>query len=174
MQVDGFKLQVSEQPGPNSQLATPPSMPKSSEELAHLEWLGFVQPEELVVSIPALPAAQAHVNRNVLPLHERFLSVLPRDEADEPVAEVRDFARFTQTVLGWRANDLERLAPGDARYASAEAVLPSYYETLRPTYVVRDPDVSGDNAVPWMMLVKVLPSGEVDDETATDDANEAD
>ena len=40
-------------------------MAKDPEILAHLEWLGFVQPVGLVVSIPALTQAQAYVNKNV-------------------------------------------------------------------------------------------------------------
>ena len=134
-------------------------MPKSSEELAHLEWLGYVQPVGLVVSIPALLGAQAHVNRNVLPLHGQFLETLPKGADGEPIAEIRDFPQFTQTVLGWRATDLEPVVPGQRQYASAEIVLPSYDETLRPTYVVRDPEATADSTSPWLMLVKVLPAG---------------
>lgn len=41
-------------------------MPKSPEELAHQEWLGYVQPVGLVVSIPAMLEAQCYVNKNIL------------------------------------------------------------------------------------------------------------
>jgi len=58
-------------------------MAKDPEQLAHQEWLGYVQPVGLVVSIPALLAAQAHVNRNIIPDHQRFLDCLPRDAHDE-------------------------------------------------------------------------------------------
>ena len=34
---------------------------------AHLEWIGYVQPVGLVVSAPALIAAQAQINRNIAP-----------------------------------------------------------------------------------------------------------
>jgi len=36
----------------------------------HKEWLGFLQPVGLVVSPPALSAAQAVVNRNVVELQQ--------------------------------------------------------------------------------------------------------
>ena len=65
----------------------------------------------LVVSIPALLAAQAHINRNIAPDHQRFLACLPRDKDDEPIPEIRDFAEFTRSVLGWRDSDLEPVRP---------------------------------------------------------------
>jgi hypothetical protein len=113
-------------------------MTRDPESLAHKEWLGYVQPTGLVVSIPALLAAQAHINRNIAPEHQRFLSSLPRDKDDNPIPEIRDFPEFTRTVLGWRASDLEPVRPGDPQYATAEVTLPEYHETLRPTHVVRE------------------------------------
>ena len=44
-------------------------MAKDPEQLAHQQWLGYVQPVGLVVSIPALLAAQAQVNRNIATEH---------------------------------------------------------------------------------------------------------
>lgn len=70
-------------------------MAKDPAQVAHQEWLGYVQPIGLVVSIPALLAAQAHVNRNIVPDHQRFLACLPRDRHDEVIAEIRDFPEFT-------------------------------------------------------------------------------
>ena len=75
-------------------------MARDPETLAHLEWLGYVQPIGLVVSIPALLAAQAHINRNISPDHQRFLSCLPKDKHDEIIPEIRDFAAFACSVLG--------------------------------------------------------------------------
>jgi hypothetical protein len=142
-------------------------MAKDPEQLAHQEWLGYVQPVGLVVSIPALLAAQAHINRNIIPDHQRFLDCLPRDPHDELIPELRDFAEFTQQVLGWRVGDLEVVPPGDARYASIEVPLPEYGETLRPTHVVRELEPK-DPQHPWMMLIQLLPTG-----TALDDAPES-
>src|SRR5437868_516646 len=125
------------------------------ETAAHREWLGYVQPEGLVVSLPALAAAQAHVNRNIAPDHQRFLASLPRDRHDEPVPEIRDFAEFTASVLGWRASDLEPVAPGEPQYAALEVPLPEYHETLRPSHAVRDPEPK-DPDHPWLLMVQVL------------------
>jgi len=144
-------------------------MPRDPESLAHQEWLGYVQPVGLVVSIPALLAAQAHVNRNIAPDHQRFLACLPRDKDDEPIPEIRDFAEFTCSVLGWREKDLEPIRPGDSQYAALEVTLPEYHETLRPTHVVRE-FTPKDPSHPWMILVRVLPVGnELDKVAATDD-----
>ncbi|GEM_PF-2304951 len=117
-------------------------MPRDPEQLAHLEWLGYVQPVGLVVSIPALLAAQAHVNRNIAPPHQRFLACLPRDKSEQVIPEIRDFADFTQAVLGWEPGDLVELSVVGCQLSETlrafEVVLPEYHETLRPSYVVRD------------------------------------
>src|SRR5437667_935873 len=118
-------------------------MAKDPEQLAHQEWLGYVQPVGLVVSVPALLAAQAYVNRNIVPDHQRFLSCLARDKNDAVVPEIHGLAVFTQTVLGWEPADLtplpsatEGALPGE--FASLEIVLTEYHETLRPTHMVSD------------------------------------
>ena len=142
-------------------------MAKDPEHLAHQEWLGYVQPVGLVVSIPALLAAQAHINRNIIPDHQRFLDCLPRDAHDELIPELRDFLEFTEQALGWRAGDLEPVVAGDNRYSSIEVPLPEYNETLRATHVVRELEPK-DSQHPWMMLIQLLPTG-----TALDDAPES-
>jgi hypothetical protein len=139
-------------------------MARDPETLSHVEWLGYVQPVGLVVSIPALLAAQAHINRNITPDHQRFLDCLPRDAHDVPIPEIRDFAEFTQNVLGWRPGDLQPVLPGDPRYSSLEVPLPEYGETLRPTHVVCEPEPK-EPEHPWMMLVQLLPT-----DTPLDDA----
>jgi hypothetical protein len=141
-------------------------MARDPETLAHVEWLGYVQPVGLVVSIPALLAAQAHINRNITPDHQRFLDCLPRDAKDNPIPEIRDFAEFTQNVLGWRPGDLQSVKPGDPRYAALEVPLPEYNETLRPTHAVCEVEPK-DPQHPWMMLIQVLPTGTPLDDAAT-------
>src|SRR5437868_2399044 len=105
-------------------------MPKDPEVLAHLEWLGYVQPVGLVVSIPALLAAQAQVGRISPVEHQRFLACLPREKNEDVVPEIPDFRGFVESVLGWEPADLQEPP------ASLEVALPEYHETLRPTFVV--------------------------------------
>jgi hypothetical protein len=126
---------------------------------AHLEWLGYVQPTGLVVSAPALLAAQAHINRNIGPEHQRFLSILPRDRNDEIVPEIPDFERFAQTIFGWEAADLVRFPEtegAEGNLASLEVLLPEYHESLRPSWAVPRFDPKPDDSG-WLMLVKALP-----------------
>src|SRR4051812_46770925 len=107
-------------------------MTRDPETLAHLEWLGYVQPVGLVVSVPALLAAQTHVGRISPTQHQAFLSSLPRNKDDEIIPEISDFGRFAQSVLGWEASDLQEPP------ASLEVALPEYHETLRPNFVVSE------------------------------------
>lgn len=145
-------------------------MPKSPEELAHQEWIGYVQPVGLIVSIPAMLEAQCYVDKNIMAEHARFLSCLPRDD-DQIIPEIRDLSEFTQKVLEWEAADLAEVPARGAlagNMASLEVVLPQYHETLRPTHAVPAFE-PGEGQSPWMMLVQNLAAG-----TNFDDATEAD
>ncbi len=72
--------------------------------LAHLEWLGFVQPTGLVVSAPALVRAGANLQRNDTDtqrgLRELVVERSP-DPKKDPVTVLPDFRSFASTVLGW-------------------------------------------------------------------------
>lgn len=134
-------------------------MAKDLEHLAHLEWIGYVQPVGLVVSVPGLLAAQAHVNRNISSEHQRFLACLPRDKDGQVIPELRDFTAFTQSVLGWEQDDLTPFPTNGelpADLAQLEVHLPEYNETLRPTHVIREFKPK-ENQSPWVMLIQCLP-----------------
>jgi hypothetical protein len=147
-------------------------MAKDIETLAHQEWLGYIQPVGLVVSIPALLAAQAHVNRNIAPDHQRFLACLLSDKHDEIISEIPNFEAFAQHVLGWDPGDLMAIPQEGTlpvELTSLEIALPEYHETLRPTHAVRQFE-SKDPKHPWLMLVQTLPSGTDIDEVAAKDS----
>ena len=145
-------------------------MKKTPELLAHLEWLGYIQPVGLVVSAPALLNAQAHINANVVPEHRRFLDSLRKNEDDETIAEITDFHSFVQSVFGWEREDLRKL-PLDslpADFNGLEIVLPEYNETLRPTYVVPAFEPADDEPK-WIALVKEYTTDvELDDHEVAD------
>ncbi|PHR92497.1 MAG: SAM-dependent methyltransferase [Blastopirellula sp.] len=146
-------------------------MAKSPEEYAHLEWLGYVQPVGLVVSIPAMLEAQCYVNKNIMGDHAQFLSCLSRNESDEIIPEIRDLRELTQKVLGWEEEDLKEVPPHAAltgEMAALEVVLPQYHETLRPTHAVPVFRPKEDEN-PWMLLIQELPTG-----TKLDEAGEPD
>lgn len=144
-------------------------MAKDPAILVHQEWLGYVQPSGLVVSIPALIEARAYVNRNISPDHQRFLSALPTDRDGEPVAEIANFPEFAHTVFGWATEDLYGAPGAPALPNTIEAPLPAYGETLRPTYALHDFQPP-DPAREWLLLIEVLPAGTDFDAVATVDA----
>ncbi len=133
-------------------------MAKDPAILAHQEWLGYVQPVGLVVSIPALLEANARINQNFAPEHRRFLDALPADATGEPIPEIPDFPAFAEAVLGWAPGDLYGAPASPAVPECLEVPLPEYGETLRPTYALREFQPA-EGASEWIMLVKVLPRG---------------
>ena len=123
---------------------------------AHQEWLGYVQPGGLVVSIPALLEAGAAPDRNVIPLHRTFLETLPTDRDGNPVPELRGFLEFAKTVLGWEEEDVAGNPAGPPLPDDLSAPVAEYGETLRPTFAVRDFEPAED-APPWLLLGQELP-----------------
>jgi len=135
-------------------------MAKSPEEYAHLEWLGYVQPVGLVVSVPAMLEAQCYINKNIIDEHKRFLECLPLDKKSEVVPELRDFVEFARKCLGWEEQDLAEVPQKSAlpdNMSRLEVILPQYKETLRPNYAV--PVLKPkEGQIPWQMLVQILPT----------------
>ncbi len=72
--------------------------------VAHLEWIGFIQPTGLVVSAPALVRAGAILDRRDAE-GQRLLreSVEERefDAKEGPKPWLPDFQAFATSVLGW-------------------------------------------------------------------------
>ncbi len=133
-------------------------MAKDPAVLAHQEWLGYVQPVGLVVSIPAMLDANVRVNQNIAPDHRRFLEALPADIQGEPIPEYADFPRFAQIVLGWPASDLYGAPGATPLPENLEVSLPDYNETLRPSYALREYEPAPGTRE-WILLVKVIPLG---------------
>src|ERR1039457_7358527 len=113
----------------------------------HQLWIGFVQPEGLVVSPHALRNAQAVLSRNV-GIQQEILRRHAVPDFDSSL-RLKNFPAFTQEFWGWRESDLAA-PPGDL-----SARLPEYGETLRPTWVVR----GGKGQPEHLILVEELPWG---------------
>jgi hypothetical protein len=113
----------------------------------HQLWIGFVQPEGLVVSPAALKNAQAVLSRNVGVQQE----ILRRHAVPDFDSNLRmkSFPAFTREFWDWRESDLA--APPD----DLSARLPEYNETLRPTWVVR----GGKGQPEHLILVEERPWG---------------
>ena len=137
---------------------------------AHLEWLGFIQPNGLVVSAPALVKAGAILNRQDAEgqallagcIEERTLS--PAGESEPCLRNFRDFA---STVLGWGFSPRGYAGTEPATIPDELTVpLPDYGETLRPDFAVREQD-PGNGSPPWQLLVRVLDDGQEFDRGTT-------
>ena len=100
---------------------------------AHKEWLGYLQPVGLVVSPPALLAAQAFVNRNIVPQQQRLLEWV--EERDGDGLALTSLNGFCRDVLEWEGEDL---VPASDLPPDLEVALPDYNDTLRPGYAVRE------------------------------------
>lgn len=148
-------------------------MARDPELIAHQEWLGYLQPVGLVVSPPALLAAQAFPNKNIIPDHARFLDCVENitlEGESDPRPSIRQFARFATHVLGWEPADLIGTDGGGPLPDSLEVTLTEYNETLRPTYAVREfSNAPGDDAK-WLLLFQKVKAGiSLDDAAETPD-----
>ena len=137
---------------------------------AHLEWLGFIQPNGLVVSAPALVKAGAILNRQdaegqgLLAGCVDQRAVVP---ARDPEPYVRDFRDFASAVLGWGFSSKGYAGMEEAPVpADLTVVLPDYGETLHPDFAVRERDPRNGGS-PWQLLVQVLDTAQDFDKATT-------
>ena len=137
---------------------------------AHLEWLGFIQPNGLVVSAPALVKAGAILNRQDAEGQGRLAGCVDQRAifpGRDPEPCVQDFREFASAVLGWGfspkgyASTEEAPVPGDLT-----VVLPDYGETLRPDFAVRERDPQ-NGASRWQLLAQMLDAGQDFDKATT-------
>ena len=137
---------------------------------AHLEWLGFVQPNGLVVSAPALVKAGAILNRQDAEGQALLAGCVDQrpifpDRDPEPC--VRDFRKFASAVLGWGFSAKGYAGTEESPVPADLAVpLPDYDETLRADFAVRERDPRS-GASPWQLLVQVLAPGQDFDKAAS-------
>ncbi len=122
--------------------------------LDHRRWLGYAQPVGLVVSPPALLAAQAYINRNIAAEHRAFLAEVREvplpDGLTAPV--ITDWPRLFVEQFGWQADDLQPASP------QLWVTLPEYHDVLRPTHAVRALNPL-PGASEWLALMQVCPVG---------------
>jgi len=133
------------------------------EVLAHLEWIGYLQPTGLVVSAPALVRAGAILDRRDAEgqrLLRECVEERQFDTAEEPMPWLSDFESFARRVLDWSFSP--QGYAGTAEYPIPPeliAPLPGYGETLRPDFAVRELD-SENGQSGWQLLVRTLEPGE--------------
>jgi hypothetical protein len=131
--------------------------------LAHLEWLGFVQPMGLVISATALQRANATLDRRdrkVQDALEAWIEARANSGTGQPATGSADFEGFARRVLGW-----SWVAPYFAGTSDSPIpdelvqTLPQSSDVLRPDYAVRDREPQ-PNRSPWQLLVRVIDTGQ--------------
>ena len=124
----------------------------------HKAWLGYVQQDGLVVSPTALVDAQVVLDRNTLPMQERFLPFAKEvtDHDDNSLLAITDFPAFSRSFLNWPDDCLYGLDSARPLPDSLTVALPDYGETLAPTFALKDPRPKDANQ-PWLLLVQTLP-----------------
>jgi Eco57I restriction-modification methylase/restriction-modification enzyme MmeI-like protein len=132
--------------------------------LAHLEWLGFVQPTGLVVSPHALSQAGAILQQNDRSTQQRVVEVLDGAAHDNAPT----FDAFATQVLNWSWNPKFYWGKNETGIPDELLVtLQDFQETLSPTYAVRERDPA-EGGSEWQLLVKtLLPGKSFDDKEAT-------
>ena len=136
---------------------------------AHLEWLGFIQPNGLVVSAPALVKAGAILNRQDAEGQALLAGCVDQRAVSpgDPEPCVRDFREFASAVLGWGFSSKGYAGTEDAPVPDdLTVVLPDYGETLCPDFAVRERDPK-NGASPWQLFVQVLDAGQGFDKVST-------
>lgn len=126
----------------------------------HKAWLGYIQPDGLVVSPAALVDAQVLLDRNTLPLQERFLPFVEEVERNDSdtVMAITDFPGFARQFLEWPDESLYGLDNARPLPESLFVSLSTFGETLSPSFAFKDPRRK-DAENPWLLLIKVLPIG---------------
>ncbi|MFO0760045.1 MAG: DNA methyltransferase [Byssovorax sp.] len=147
-------------------------MSTDTELQRHRSWIGALQPTGLVVSAPALHAAGAFADGNVLEERNILAGLIkPRLPGEsEKAYEKRKpmpvpFPVLAREVLRWKAGKLAGAPDGPPLPESLDLILPVFNETLRPTYAV--PAVKGDEGE-WMMLIQEIPADQSFDEAPKD------
>ena len=137
--------------------------PKDPALADHLAWLGYVQPEGLVVSAPALVDAQAIIDRALLgDLQRKFgeqVTSLRLSESDNAETQpgIENLQKFVTEFLGWPYELLVGVDPSRPLPESLYVSLHEFQETLHPSFAVKNPNAK-EGASPWLLLVQSHPA----------------
>jgi hypothetical protein len=131
--------------------------------LAHLEWMGYVQPTGLVVSAPAMVRAGAILDRSDAEGQRLLRACIEERQfraGEDPEPWLPDFETFARHVLSWNFSPKGYAGTPDSPVPEELRVtLADYGETLQPDYAVRDYG-SKEGEPPWQLLVRVLEPGQ--------------
>jgi hypothetical protein len=144
----------------------------------HQSWIGYLQPEGLVVSAAALVDSQASLDLGQAAGRQmefkQFVEWIPNpivtDQEREPqVYAISSLQRLMLDFLNWPSERIQGLEPSNPVPEELKIPLRDFGETLEPTYaflrhVTNDDEPSTtepsqETAKPWMLLVQELPVG---------------
>lgn len=148
----------------------PAFTPKDPALADHLAWLGYVQPEGLVVSAPALVDAQAIIDRAQLgDLQRKFAEQvtslrLTESDTGETQPGIENLQKFVTEFLGWPYELLVGVDPSKPLPDSLSISLPEFQETLHSSFAVARPPAQIENRKSeivnseWLLLVQSHPA----------------
>jgi hypothetical protein len=126
----------------------------------HQTWLGYLQPEGLVVSASALVDLQVILPRDTIALQEDYFCLVNEIDVDdaETTTAVTDLKDFILSFLDWPEECLVGLHPERPLPDDLIIPLPEFGETLAPSFAFGDPKPK-DPAIPWLLLIQEVSQG---------------
>jgi Eco57I restriction-modification methylase/restriction-modification enzyme MmeI-like protein len=124
----------------------------------HQQWLGYLQPEGLVISAQVLVDNQVYINRNSAPLQARLQKYVVEQEVGNRGENQRiaDLETFLTGFLGWPVEMLTGAKGGNEIPDLLRIALPEVGEILEPTFAFQNTNGTGS---PWMLLLKEVQAG---------------
>jgi hypothetical protein len=142
----------------------------------HQAWLGYLQPDGLVVSPAALVDAQIVLDTRAIDTQAKFapfVTTIEDDENDRERKVIDDVPAFLRGFLEWPDDLLFGNDPARPIPESLIVPLAELGETLEPTYALKDHRAKdpkpGEQPQPWLLLVKILDTGADLDAVTTGD-----
>ena len=127
----------------------------------HKAWLGYLQPEGLVVTAQTLVDAGVQIDRSQLAdLQERFtaLTTTVTYGEDQEAIGVGNLTLFLEEFLGWLPGHLVGEHRPDPVPEDLSVVLPDFEETISPTSALRKFKPKPDEN-PWSLLILKVSTG---------------
>jgi hypothetical protein len=125
----------------------------------HKAWIGYLQPDGLVVSAAALVDSQVVLDRSTAPLQQRFqefVEEISRGDDLDKVPAVTNVRRLIKDFFEWPDECLFGFAPNRPIPESLKVPLREFGETLEPTIAFEQPRPE-DPEHPWLLMVQDLP-----------------
>lgn len=123
----------------------------------HKAWIGYLQPDGLVVSPTALVDAQVLLPREGAARQEAFAQMVEKRElpSGDALALISNLARFVREFLEWPDDCVYGLDAARPVPESLSIALPELGETLSPQFAFRD--ARAGEAAPWLILGQTVP-----------------